>query len=142
MLKKVKEEERLREEAGYYDQDLDSDDEETRKLLADADIIEDRAKAKRIEASLNKSNKAKIPRRIVEKRGRTMGRLEEELGALGVDIKKRKMSNMLDESTKKQRGKSLKVGRSLSLQPKNATPKDQLLQDVEVRNWLIWLDLI
>lgn len=138
MLKKVKEEERLREEAGYYDEDLDSDDEDTRKWLADADIIEEREKLRRIEHTLNKSDKPQIPRRIIKKRERTMDKFEGEMESLRVDMKKRKMTNMVDESMKQQRGKSVKrVGRSLSLQPKVAIPKDQWLPDLEV--WYIFM---
>lgn len=133
MLKKVKEEERLREEAGYYDEDLDSDDEETRKWLDDAARIEEKEKLRRLEHSLNKKDKPQIPRRIIKKRERTMDKLEEELGELGVDMKKRKMSNLLEESEKPQRGKSVKrVGRTPSLPAKTATPRDQMIQDVEV----------
>lgn len=136
MLKQVKEEERLREEAGYYDEDLDSDDEETRRWLENASKIEEKEKLRRLEHSLNKTDKPQIPRRIIKKRERTMDKLEEELGGLGVDMKKRKMANLLEESEKPQRGKSVKrVGRSLSLQPKTATPKDQLLPDVEVSSF-------
>lgn len=83
MLKKVREEERLREEAGYYDKDLDSDDEETRKWLADADAIEEREKMRRVEHILSKKDKPKVPRLLARKRERTMDTLETELGSLG-----------------------------------------------------------
>jgi hypothetical protein len=133
MLKKVKEEERLREEAGYYDEDLDSDDEETRKWLEDASRIEAKEKLRRLEHTLNKTDKPQIPRRIVKKRERTMDKLNEELGGLGVDMKRRKMANLIQESEKPQRGKSVKrVGRTPSLQAKRATPKDQMIPDLEV----------
>ncbi|KAI6175398.1 Nucleolar GTP-binding protein 1 [Aphelenchoides bicaudatus] len=134
MLKKVKEEERLREEAGYYDEDLDSDDEETRKWLEDASRIEEKEKLRRLEHSLNKTDKPQIPRRVVKKRERTLDKLEEELEGLGVNMKKRKMSKLLEESEKPLRGKSVKrVGRTLSLPAKTAKPKDQMIEDVELR---------
>jgi nucleolar GTP-binding protein len=133
MIRKVKEEERLREEAGYYDEELDTDDEGTRKLLADAEKIEEKEKLIRLEHTLKKVDRPHLDRRVARKRERTLDKLENELGALGVDMKKRKMEKLRDQSEKPLRGKNMKrLGRSLSLQPKNATPKDQLLKDVEV----------
>jgi hypothetical protein len=62
-----------------------------------------------------------------------MDKLEEELGELGVDMKKRKMTKLREESEKPQRGKSIKrVGRTPSLPAKTATPKDQMIPDMEV----------
>lgn len=80
MMKKVKDEERLRDEAGYYDDDLDTDDEDTQKWLEKAGIIEEREKLRRIEHVLKKSDKPQVPRRIIKKRERTIDALGDELG--------------------------------------------------------------
>jgi len=134
MMRRVKEEEKLREEAGYYDEDLDSDDDETRKWLGDASKIEEKEKLMRLEHALNKTDKPQIPRRIVGKRGRTMERLEDELGSLGVDMKKRKMSNLIEESQKPKHAKKVKnLGRSSSIKSFRAHPKDQAIPDLEIR---------
>ncbi|KAI6218364.1 Nucleolar GTP-binding protein 1 [Aphelenchoides fujianensis] len=135
MLKKIKDEEKLREEAGYYDEDLDSDDEETQKLLLDAQRIEAKEKLLRLEHALNKVDKPQIPRTKGRKRERTLSKLEDEMSELGVDLKKRKMSNLRAEGERPTRGgkKMGNLGRARSLSAHRATPKDQLIEDVELR---------
>ncbi|CAD5220012.1 unnamed protein product [Bursaphelenchus okinawaensis] len=132
-FKKLEEEERLRMEAGFYDEDLDSDDEETRDLLKQADRIEQKEKLMRMEHTLKKVDRPQVSRKLVRKRERTITQLEDEMGSLGVDLKKRKMDNFNAAQEKVVRGKKIKVGRSLSLEPKTATPRNELLTDLELR---------
>ena len=141
-MRKVKNEEQLREEAGFYDNDLDSDDEETQKLLVDAVRIEEKEKLMRMEHTLNKVDRPPISRKVGKRaRSRSVAGLEEQLGALGVDMKRRKMENLRRESAKPDKsGKKMSnLGRQRSLSAKRATPQDELLQDVEVRaDWRLW----
>jgi uncharacterized membrane protein YhiD involved in acid resistance len=86
-LKKLLEEEKRREQAGFYDADMDDDDEETKRLLSLAEQIKEKEDLRRQEFRLNKgTNQPKMPRKIGRKRERSMTRLEEELGGLGVSF--------------------------------------------------------
>lgn len=131
-FKKIEEEEKLRTEAGFYDEDLDSDDEETRELLKDAAAIEEKEALFRMEHIMKKVDRPQVSRKLIRKRERTLTQLEDEMGDLGVDLKKRKMDNFKAAQQIVARGKKIKVGRSHSLEPKRATPRNELLTDLEV----------
>jgi hypothetical protein len=122
----LKEEERKRELAGFYDEEMDEDDDETRELLKQAGKIKEKEDLLRMEFRMKKNvNQPKMPRRIARKRERTIGRLEDELGDLGVDIRKKKMRNFEEEQEREQYGKKIRVGRSRSLSAPAVVPRDE-----------------
>lgn len=126
-LRALKEEEQLREQAGYYDSDIAEDDEETKELLQQAEKIKEKEDLMRLDSRLRKSvEKAKMPRRIGRKRERSMSRLESELGSLGVDITKKKMRNLEQEQDREQLGKKIRVGRSPSLAASRPPPRQEI----------------
>nr|CAD2184083.1 unnamed protein product [Meloidogyne enterolobii] len=125
-LKKLLEEEKRREQAGFYDADMDEDDDETKRLLSLAEQITEKEKLRRMESQFNKGvNQPKIPRTAGRKRERSMSRLEKELGDLGVNIDSKRMKNL---NTEQQRehvgGKKIRVGRSPSVPVPERTPRD------------------
>lgn len=126
-MKALRSEERNRELAGFYDKEMDDCDDRTKELLLQAAKIKEREDLMRMEFRLKKSvkNQPKIPRRIGRKRERTMDRLENELGALGVDIRKKRMKNFEDEQNREQIGKKIRVGRSRSLSAPPIIPRDE-----------------
>ncbi|KAL3121384.1 hypothetical protein niasHT_004968 [Heterodera trifolii] len=134
-LLKLRDEEKKREEAGFYDSDMDEDDEETRKLLREAEKITQKEQLRRMEFREKKStNQPKMPRKIGRKRERSMARLEEELGDLGVDIASKKMRHLSEEQNREQRGKKIRVGRSPSVKAPPKTPRDvQGIPDKKIR---------
>ncbi|CAJ0599538.1 unnamed protein product, partial [Cylicocyclus nassatus] len=80
-------EEELREKAGEYDSDLDSDDEETKEKLELAKQIREKEKLMALENHMNKSKaESQVSRLSVRKQERSMGRLEEQMQELGVDV--------------------------------------------------------
>ena len=120
------EEEKRREQAGFYDADMDEDDDETKRLLSLAEQITEKEKLRRMESQFNKGvNQPKIPRTAGRKRERSMSRLEKELGDLGVNIDSKRMKNL---NTEQQRehvgGKKIRVGRSPSVPVPERTPRD------------------
>ena len=128
------EEEKQREQAGFYDADMDEDDEETKRLLALAEQITEKEKLRRMEFGLNKgTNQPKMPRKVGRKRERSMSRLEQELGDLGVNIRKKKMRHLEEEQQKDHLGKKIRVGRSPSVPAPERVPRDvQAMPDKKV----------
>jgi nucleolar GTP-binding protein len=126
-------EERERIEAGVYDKDLDSDDEETKKLLRRAVLIREKEELAKQEFRLKKgTDQPKVPRKIGQKRTRTMENFESAMSELGLDISKKKMRNLESDSQHPIRGKRIRVGRSQSLVGNTALPRDvQGVPDLE-----------
>jgi nucleolar GTP-binding protein len=125
-IKALKEEEKLRQDAGYYDSDIAEEDEETKELLVQAEKIKEKEDLLRMDFRLRKNvDKAKMPRRIGRKRERSMSRLESELGALGVDVTKKRMKNFEKEQEREQMGKKIRVGRSPSLAASRPPPREE-----------------
>ncbi|KAI1726562.1 nucleolar GTP-binding protein 1 (NOG1) domain-containing protein [Ditylenchus destructor] len=119
------EEEKKREEAGIYDSDIEIDDEE-KELLVTAHKIKEKEDFMRMESRLKrKVDKPRMSRSIGRKRERTMSRLEEELGTLGVDITKKRMRNFHSEQEREQFGKKIHVGRSPSIRAHHSVPRDE-----------------
>jgi hypothetical protein len=113
--------------AGFYDEEMDDDDDETRELLMQAEKIKEKEDLRRMEFRLKKnSHQPKMPRRIARKRERTIGRLEDELGELGVDIRQKRMKNFEKEQEREQTGKKIRVGRSRSISAAPTIPRDEL----------------
>uniref|UniRef100_A0A915DUF4 Nucleolar GTP-binding protein 1 n=1 Tax=Ditylenchus dipsaci TaxID=166011 RepID=A0A915DUF4_9BILA len=134
-FKNLKQEEKLREEAGVYDSELEIDDEE-KELLATAHKIREKEDIMRLESKLKrKIDKPRMSRSLgARKRQRSMTRFESELGSLGVDITKKKMRNFEAGQELQQRGKKMHVGRSPSLHAHHSVPRDQSgVRDVKVR---------
>lgn len=100
----MKEEEAKREEAGLYAEDMDDDDEETQKLLMQAEQIKEKEDLMRMESRLKRVEKPRMSRKLGRKRERTMSRLEGEMSDLGVNIKKKRMSNFHQEQEREQTG--------------------------------------
>lgn len=135
-LKKLLEEEKRREQAGFYDADMDEDDEETKRLLSLAEQITEREKLRRMESQFNKgTNQPKIPRTAGRKRERSMSRLEKELGDLGVNIDAKRMKNLnIEQQREHVGGKKIRVGRSPSVPVPERMPRDvKGLPDKKIR---------
>ncbi|CAD6196883.1 unnamed protein product [Caenorhabditis auriculariae] len=128
-------EEELLEKAGEYESDLDSDDDETKEKMKLALQIREKEKLLTLESQLTKSKAGRSGSRVISrKRDRSMSRLEEELGDLGVEIDVKRMKNLQGQCAKPQIGKKMKIGHSLKNQPKQAPPRDeQAMPDVEKR---------
>uniref|UniRef100_A0AC34FH95 Nucleolar GTP-binding protein 1 n=1 Tax=Panagrolaimus sp. ES5 TaxID=591445 RepID=A0AC34FH95_9BILA len=126
-------EERDRIEAGVYDKDLDSDDEETKKLLQRALIIREKEELAKQDFRFKKgTDQPKVARKIGQKRTRTMENFEHAMSQLGVDISTKKMKNLEADSSHPIRGKRIRVGRSQSLVGNTALPRDvQGVPDIE-----------
>jgi len=124
-FKRLKEEEKMREESGLYDSDLDTDDDETKELLIQAGQIKEKEDLMRMESKLKKGvDKPRLSRKVGRKRERTMDRLEHELGGLGVDIKSKRMRHLEEEQQREPFGKKIRVGRSPSVSAQQALPRD------------------
>ncbi|VDL82236.1 unnamed protein product [Nippostrongylus brasiliensis] len=142
-------EEELREKAGEYESDLDSDDEETKEKLELARQIREKEKLLTLENQMNKSKAGRqVSRLNVRKRERSMGRLEEQMQELGVEvlniaetllcvdillstflivqIDTKRMKNLQGQAEKPQLGKKMRVGRSPSLSASRPPPRDEL----------------
>ncbi|PIO65894.1 NOGCT domain protein [Teladorsagia circumcincta] len=120
-------EEELREKAGEYDPDLDSDDEETKEKLELAKQIREKEKLLTLENQINKKKAGNhVSRLNVRKRERSMSRLEEQMEELGVQIDTKRMKNLQGQAQKPQLGKKIKVGRSPSLSASRPPPRDEL----------------
>ena len=127
-LENLLREEELLEQAGEYESDLDSDDEETKEKLKLALQIREKEKLLTLDHAVNKRIAGRIGSRIhgSRKRDRSMSRLENELGELGVDVDTKKMKNLQGQCAKPQLGKKMKVGRSRSLSAVRPAPRDEL----------------
>ncbi|KHN73763.1 putative nucleolar GTP-binding protein 1 [Toxocara canis] len=124
-LEAIQKEEQERIEAGYYDEDLDSDDEETKKLLEDAKKIRQKEEKLRMESRAKKAvARPRTGRSVTRKRERTMERLEAELSELGVDVDAKRMKNLSDEQKREVTVKKIRVGRSQSYGAVRAPSRD------------------
>lgn len=130
----MKEEEKNREESGIYDSDMDSDDDETKELLVQAEKIKEKEDLMRMESRFKKGvDKPKLSRKIGRKRERTMDRFEQEFADLGVNIRSKKMRHLNEEQEREQTGKKIRVGRSPSVHAQQALPRNvQGIPDQEV----------
>lgn len=119
-----------------YDKDLDSDDEETKKLLRTAEKIREKEELCKMEFRLKKgTDQPKVARKIGQKRTRTMESFEKSMASLGIDLSKKRMRNLESDSAHPIRGKKMRVGRSTSLVSHTAPPRDvQGVPDIEVYN--------
>uniref|UniRef100_A0A1I7XSB2 Nucleolar GTP-binding protein 1 n=1 Tax=Heterorhabditis bacteriophora TaxID=37862 RepID=A0A1I7XSB2_HETBA len=126
-LAELLEQEELKEKAGEYDSDLDSDDEETKEKLQLARQIREKEKLLALNSQFNKAKAGRaVSRTNVRKRERSMNRLERELGELGVEVNTKRMKNLMDQAEKAPLGKKVKVGRSRSLSAVRPAPRDEI----------------
>ncbi|GMT25171.1 hypothetical protein PFISCL1PPCAC_16468, partial [Pristionchus fissidentatus] len=117
----IEEEEQLMA-AGEYDDDLESEDEE---LAENARLIADKEEELRFMAREKKSlNGKRLSRSVTRKRERTMDKLEETMGELGVDINAKRMRHLQDMAGKEHTVKKIKVGPSRSLSANRAESRD------------------
>ena len=115
---------------------MDEDDDETKRLLSLAEQITEKEKFRRMESQFNKcTNPRKIPRTAGRKRERSMSRLEQELGDLGVHVDAKRMRNLEEEQQREHvGGKKIRVGRSPSVPVPERIPRDvKGLPDTKVR---------
>ncbi|PAV91146.1 hypothetical protein WR25_10961 [Diploscapter pachys] len=121
------EEEELREKAGEYDSDLDSDDEETKERLKLAQQIREKEKLLTLESQENKKTAGRSGSRTnVRKRERSVSRLTDDLEDLGVEVDPKRMKNLQGQMAKAPLGKKVKVGRSRSLSANRPAPRDEI----------------
>lgn len=87
-LEQLEKEEELRENAGVYDLDMSSDDEDMKEIRETAAKIREKKQLMKMEAR-EKNKKIKLPRTAnqAKKRERSSSRLQREMGELGVDVK-------------------------------------------------------
>uniref|UniRef100_A0A1I7XY00 Nucleolar GTP-binding protein 1 n=1 Tax=Steinernema glaseri TaxID=37863 RepID=A0A1I7XY00_9BILA len=115
-FRSLKEEEHRREEAGVYDSDEDSDDEEAKELLANAKLIEEKEKEFKMKHELIRGvGKPRQSRLIGRKRERTMDNMEKEFGALGVDVSQNDMKHFEEAQLKQPSTKKMRIGREPSV---------------------------
>ncbi|CAJ0567543.1 unnamed protein product, partial [Mesorhabditis spiculigera] len=130
------EEERRLIEAGEYEDDLDSDDEETKDLLKTATKIKEKEDMRKLENWEKKVNSTAhhISRSIHRKRERTMSKLEQDLGELGMEVKAKRMKNLQTDSRRTPSAMKIRVGKSRSLSANRSVPRpEQGLPEPEKR---------
>jgi nucleolar GTP-binding protein len=103
------EEEHLRVNAGLYDDDMDSDDDETREMRTQAKIIRRKQVLITKESRERRSSTKPKTSRIGRKRERSRSRLESEMQELGVDLSAKKMRHLSDQT--RSRSVSVKKAR-------------------------------
>jgi len=84
-LEELEEEERLREEAGYYDQTVSDEDDETKEVRQLARQIRKRKRIMAVEHAVDASNQP-APRRVLKRTERSVSKLRKEQSGLGVDM--------------------------------------------------------
>ncbi|KHJ47023.1 NOGCT domain protein [Trichuris suis] len=95
-LKALEEEERLHEKAGFYDSDMEVDDEETADLLKQAALIRKRQMLIMKESRERRmSSRPRLPRqgRVVE---RNVNRLRKELADRGLEIGRKRLRHLTE----------------------------------------------
>jgi nucleolar GTP-binding protein len=126
-LQALREEEKLRVQAGFYDSDMDSDDPEARETMALAKQIRKKQLVMRDQSRAKKSvQKPRLARSRTRKRERTGSRLEEEMGELGVEVVAKKMRRLEEAATVGNTAKKIRVGKSRdrSISASSAPPRD------------------
>jgi len=136
-LQQLKEAERLREEAGVYDSDMESDTSETRNVLRQARQIRNKQIMMRNESRAKKAvEKPRLSRSVTRKRGRTGARLEAELAELGVKVDAKKMRRLEESANRSTTVKKIRVGKSpsIDISMHRSLPRDvQGVRDVTMK---------
>uniref|UniRef100_A0A0N4ZT74 Nucleolar GTP-binding protein 1 n=1 Tax=Parastrongyloides trichosuri TaxID=131310 RepID=A0A0N4ZT74_PARTI len=111
LYEKIKTDETSREAAGVYDEDMETDDEETTKFLEISKQITEKEQLIRLDSRLrDRINVAKQSRLIARKSERTKEKLQQQLGSLGINVSEDRLKNMHAESEKQLRGKKMNIG--------------------------------
>ncbi|CAK8671539.1 unnamed protein product [Clavelina lepadiformis] len=119
-LEDLEKEEGLREEAGYYEDERESDDEEMKEIRQMAAKIREK-KALRLQEShlRRKVKKPKLPGVVANKK-KTPGEMVDKLGELGIDLSEQRQAHFRSRSKtrqilgKRKRSMSMDVGESRS----------------------------
>ncbi|VDK81845.1 unnamed protein product [Litomosoides sigmodontis] len=135
MLESIRKEEEAKIQAGYYDEDLTLDDEETRKLLENVEKIKEKESQLKMASQAKKSiTKPRLSRSIARKRNRTVACLEEQFRDLGVDIDPSQLKNLNKEQLREPTAKKIRVGKSPSLVASRPSSRDvQGIKNDEMR---------
>jgi nucleolar GTP-binding protein len=123
-LNRLREEERLREAAGVYDSDVDSDNEEVKGLRRQAALIRSKQLIMAKDSHDRNTNKSRLPR-VGRKRDRSASRLEQDMGELGVNIQVKRMRHLTEATEARNAVKKIRVGRSLSAQGVRPAPRNE-----------------
>uniref|UniRef100_A0A1I8EG37 Ribosomal RNA-processing protein 8 n=1 Tax=Wuchereria bancrofti TaxID=6293 RepID=A0A1I8EG37_WUCBA len=116
MLKSIRKEEEAKIQAGYYDEDLVLDDDETKKLFENAEKIMEKESRLKMTSQAKKSiTKPRLSRSVARKRDRTMACLEEQFRELGAIINPSQLKNLAKEQLKEPTIKKIRVGKSPGL---------------------------
>lgn len=114
----------------YNEEDILDDEEE--ELLKTGLRIREKEKMCHLKSIMNNTEGPRISRKIGQKYQRTMEKFEEEMSSLGIDLSKKRLRNLEEDSSRPIRGKKMTVGRTPSLSAKRAPPRDvQGLPDLE-----------
>ncbi|KAG8179833.1 hypothetical protein JTE90_020816 [Oedothorax gibbosus] len=144
-LDKLEKEEELREEAGFYAESESEDDDEMKTIRALAKKIREKKGLLRQDHQIRKAcTKAKLPR-TAKKRSRSVSRLRQEFGELGVELGNRENAHYNDarvgrvvRSVKRKREDSEGRVRSSSRTPRDVSG----VRDVKMRTKVRKLDKI
>ncbi|KAE9547172.1 hypothetical protein FO519_009614, partial [Halicephalobus sp. NKZ332] len=128
----LKMQEKIRQDMMKYNDDEDALNDEEKELLKTGLLIREKEKMRHLESIMNNTEGPRISRKIGQKYTRTMEKFTEEMASLGVDITKKRMRHLHEDSARPIRGKNMTVGRSPSLTARTAPPRDvQGLPDLE-----------
>ncbi|KAK6110472.1 Nucleolar GTP-binding protein 1 (NOG1) family protein [Brugia pahangi] len=135
MLKSIRKEEEAKIQAGYYDDGLVLDDDETKKLFENAEkIMEKESRLKMISQAKKSITKPRLSRSVARKRDRTMACLEEQFRGLGANIDPSQLKNLAKEQLKEPTIKKIRVGKSPGLVASRPPSRDvQGIKNDEIR---------
>ncbi|OZC05449.1 GTP-binding domain protein [Onchocerca flexuosa] len=135
MLESIRNEEEAKIQAGFYDEDLDLNDDETKKLFENAKkIVEKESQLKMASQAKKSITKPRLSRSVARKRDRNMMCLEEQFRDLGADIHPAQLKNMAKEQMREPTVKKIRVGKSPSLVASRPPSRDvQGIKNDEVR---------
>ncbi|VDK63425.1 unnamed protein product [Onchocerca ochengi] len=135
MLESIRDEEEAKIQAGFYDDDLDLNDDETKKLFENAKkIVEKESQLKMASQAKKSITKPRLSRSVTRKRDRNMACLEEQFRDLGADIHPAQLKNLAKEQLREPTVKKIRVGKSPSLVASRPPSRDvQGIKNDEVR---------
>jgi nucleolar GTP-binding protein len=127
-LKELEKEEEEREKSGYYDIEISSGDEEMQEIRGLAKQIRKKKALQKNESFMRKSStKPKLPR-TARKRERSVSRLRDEMGSIGVDISSDEEGHFTDAAALQVRSRPLKRKREDSegrVRSSSKMPRDE-----------------
>jgi len=111
ILKKLEELERDEEariNAGFYDTDETSEDEDTKEKRGLAKRIRERKAIMKVEQRMNQTNKPKLPRSAAKKRERSVSRLKGQMRGLEVEMSSDEEGHYDDAVDEGRKGRPIK----------------------------------